>query len=120
MAKVKALSLDVYANGRYRRCANGGWTEGHDELYVACAEGPVEVDEDDPALFKLGTTLGTVHLRPYRDGHGAGPMMGGSYAGTCDSRFSRMVEALTGHPWHGAVAVHDRYETWAQYEILSR
>lgn len=121
MAKIKALSLDVYANGRYRKCANGGWTEEHDELYVACPEGYLEIDEDDPALFKFGTAAGTIHLRPYKDIKGcAGPMMGGSYAGTSDSRFSRMVKALTGHPWHGAVAVHDRYETWEQYEFLSR
>lgn len=122
MAKVKALSLDVYANPLYRKCANGGWTEEHDELYVACHEGPWEVDEDDPALFVLELgPLGSIHLAPAVKREGvAGPMMGGSYAGTCDSRFSRMVEALTGHPWHGAVAVHDRYESQELYDALSR
>ena len=122
MAKVKALSLDVYANEHYRMCSNGGWTEEHDELYVACPEGPFEVDPDDPALFDLHMgVFGTLRLEPRNKPSGCcGPMMGGSYAGTSDSRFTRMCEHLTGHPWHGAVAVHDRFETWAQYEALSR
>lgn len=107
---VKALELSVYSNPTYRRCANGGWTEFHDYLYVACDEGNLTVYEDDPALFDIGSCLGTVHLRPFKDGLGAGPMMGGSYAATSDSRFSRMCEELTGHPWNGAIAVHDRYE----------
>lgn len=121
MAKVKALDLAVYSNERTRRCANGGWTEEHDGLYVACPEGCWEVDEDDPALFDLiRGPFGIVYLRPRNGGEGVGPMMGGSYAGTSDSRFSRMCEELTGHPWHGAVAVHDRYESQELYDRLSR
>ena len=122
MAKVRALTLSVYKNPLYAKCANGGWTEEHDELYVACNEGPWEVDGDDPALFQLkANVFGTIRLEPRNKPQGmCGPMMGGSYAGTSDSRFSRMVERLTGQPWHGAVAVHDRFETWAQYEFLSR
>ena len=121
MANVKALSLAVFSNGKVRGCANGGWTEEHDELFVACPDGPLEVDESDPALFDLAAgPFGTMHLRPRNGGEGAGPMMGGSYAATSDSRFSRMCEELTGHSWHGAVAVHDRYETRAQYDALSR
>lgn len=121
MAKVRALRLNVYGNPAYRDCANGGWTQEHDSLYVASDGGPCEVEADDPALFVLvAGPLGTIHLRPRNRGEGVGPMMGGSYAGTCDSRFSRMCEELTGHPWHGAVAVHDRYETQALYDGQSR
>lgn len=120
MAKVRVLDLTVYSNPQYRGCANGGWTETHDSLYVACPRGPWEIEEDDPALFDL--VLGpycTVHLRPRNGGEGAGPMMGGSYAGTSDSRFAHMCEELTGSYWHGAVAVHDRYESQELYERLS-
>ena len=121
MHKVKALRLSVYSNPGSRKCANGGWTEGHDELFVACPDGNWAVEMDDPALFALKAgPMNTVRLEPFLGGEGAGPMMGGSYAGTSDSRFSRMVEDITGHVWHGAVAVHDRYETWAQCEFLSR
>lgn len=121
MAKVKALELAVYANPTYRECANGGWTEGHDSLYVACAGGYLEVEDDSPALFDLvAGPFGTIHLQPRNSGEGVGPMMGGSYAGTSDSRFASMCEELTGHPWHGAVAVHDRYEGRGVYERMSR
>lgn len=121
MAKVKALRLTVYSNPDYRRCANGGWTQEHDELFVACHEGPFDVDEDDPALFVLkASPYGTIRLEPRNGGKGVGPMMGGSYAGTSDSRFSRMAEKLTGCPWHGAVAVHDRYESQELYDRMSR
>lgn len=111
MAKVKVLGLYVYGNPTFRGCAAGGWTEEHDELFDAGPDGCWEVEESDPALFDLVRgPLGSIHLRPRNGGSGAGPMMGGSYAGTCDSRFSRMCEELAGHPWYGAVAVHDRYE----------
>ena len=121
MEKVKALGLAVYSNPIYRRCANGGWTQEHDELYVACPEGIWDVDEDDPALFDLKVgPLGTIHLEPRNGGVGIGPMMGGSYAGTSDSRFARMCEELAGYPWHGAVAVHDRYESQELYDLMSR
>jgi hypothetical protein len=36
---------------------------------------------------------------------------GGNYAATSDSRFSEACERLTGQPWYGAVAIHDRYES---------
>lgn len=121
MAKVKAFELTVYSHKNYRQCANGGWTETHDRLYVACSEGCDDIEETDPALFDLVLgPFGTIHLRPRNGGEGAGPMMGGSYAGTCDSRFTHMCEELTGHPWHGAVAVHDRYESQELYDFLSR
>ena len=121
MAKVKALRLQVNSNPSDRKCANGGWTQEHDELFVICGQGNWDVETDDPALFKLThSTYQVICLVPYNGGEGAGPMMGGSYAGTCDSRFTRMCESMTGHPWHGAVAVHDRYESWELYEALSR
>ena len=121
MAKVKALRLSIYKNPLYAKCSNGGWTEGHDELYVACPKGPCEVEADDPSLFVLRRNpFGTVRLEPNNAPEGCvGPMAGGSFAGTSDNRFSEMCERLTGHPWHGAVAVHDRFEAWNMYEVLS-
>lgn len=37
-------------------------------------------------------------------------MMGGNYGGTSDSRWSRLVETITGARFYGAVAIHDRIE----------
>jgi hypothetical protein len=50
-----------------------------------------------------------------------GPMFGGNYADTSDSRFGEAMErTVKGTRFFGAVPIHDRYETWAQYESLSR
>tara|TARA_Y100000310_G_C20549394_1_gene747264 strand:+ start:563 stop:895 length:333 start_codon:yes stop_codon:yes gene_type:complete len=54
------------------------------------------------------------YLRPAKAAEGAGWMNGGNFAHTTDSRFTREV----GH--NGAVPIHDRDETWEQYEALSR
>lgn len=45
-----------------------------------------------------------------------GPMSGGCYVSSSDSRFSEMVRQACGRDFYGAVALHDRYETPAQYE----
>jgi hypothetical protein len=37
-------------------------------------------------------------------------MMGGCYVGTSDSRWSRLMDFLQGHPFYGALALHDRVE----------
>ncbi len=47
-------------------------------------------------------------------------MMGGSYVATSDSRFTKACEDLLGHSFYGAVAFHDRYETRAESDLLSR
>jgi hypothetical protein len=39
-----------------------------------------------------------------------GPMAGGCFIASADSRFTAAVERLTGCPFYGAVALHDRFE----------
>lgn len=39
-----------------------------------------------------------------------GTMMGGNYAASSDSRFSELAAELLGHPFYGALAIHDRRE----------
>jgi hypothetical protein len=48
-----------------------------------------------------------------------GPMMGGNFVHTSDSRVSDLVRKLLGHRFYGAIALHDRWETQAQYDSLS-
>ena len=122
--KCKALKLSIYKNPLYSGCANGGWSDDHDELYVKCDKGPFSVDEDDPGMFELECGYkGSLHLvpcHPPKGGKAVGPMMGGSYAGSSDSRWSRMcMEANHGEPFYGAVAVHDRYESIEEHKALS-
>lgn len=44
----------------------------------------------------------------------AGPSFGGTYASSSDSRWSRATGT------YGAIPVHDRCESWANYEAVSR
>lgn len=117
---MRAISLNVYKHGKYD-CTNGGISSKFNELLCLCDDGPIHVDMDNPPenLVKVvkrdffGMT--TYCVEPVVDPHGAGWMMGGNYAATSDSRFSRLVGDM-----YGAVAIHDRQESWEEYEMLSR
>jgi hypothetical protein len=101
-------------------CSNGGLSSRVNEVTLVNVEGPFEPSEDRPAALLLnGHLRGTVRIVPaievapgrYEpDGH---PAMGGAYVSTSDSRFTEAVEKLTGAPFYGAVALHDRYESAA-------
>jgi hypothetical protein len=111
----------VYKNGS--DCTNGGLTSKADKICVVNVDGPFNPNDETPA-FKLVTHAGCAVLKPVDDNgneikDGIGPMMGGNYASTSDSRFSRAVEKLLGHNFYGAVPVHDRFETQEQYNSLS-
>jgi hypothetical protein len=136
---MNGLILNVYRSANGTDCTAGGITsrcnelllvgDGIDEIFPAiltpCGY-PVRrrVDYDAAAIFPaiparprvtLRKCNGTVHLVPC-DEYGK-PLdqvwwtFGGNYAASCDSRVYRAVEALTGAPFHGALAVHDRHET---------
>lgn len=49
-----------------------------------------------------------------------GPMAGGSYIATSDSRFSQVIELHTGARFYGAIPLHDYFETWENYNATSR
>ena len=103
---------------------NGGLSGRHRQLTVVNVTGPFEPMGDRPAFALLDGAGGSRRLVPVLyDGRNwqvvqpegmVGPMMGGNFAHTSDSRFREAVG------FYGAVAVHDRYETVAQYEALSR
>jgi hypothetical protein len=61
-----------------------------------------------------GTPNEYLHLEPMFDRPEgvAGPMMGGNYITTSDSRF----RGIANHP----LPVHDRFEAWEQYKALTR
>ena len=77
--------------------------------------------KDDPRFICLrivrrwvGTPNEYLHCEPINDkGAGrVGPMFGGNYVSTSDSRFKDLAR----YP----LPVHDRYETQEQYDLLSR
>ena len=118
---MKALPVSVYRNDPFSDCTNGGITSRYKRLLVICDDGFIDVDENNPPenLCKVVRRhlfgRDVYHIEPVERPTGAGWMMGGNYAATSDSRFSE----LCGHQY-GAIAIHDRQETWEEYEILSR
>ena len=92
---------------------------GKRSLTLVNVDGPFEPTADAPAAKLVqgyGNTAIIVPADEYADGV---QMNGGTFGSTRDSRFRRAVEALCGVS-HFAVAIHDRRETWEQYEQFSR
>jgi hypothetical protein len=92
--------------------------KGKRQVTLTNVSGPFEPTEDAPAAKLVqgyGKTAIIVPEDEYTDG---AQMFGGTYAATSDSRFSEAVKALSGIS-HVAVAVHDRRETWEEYERFS-
>lgn len=139
-------------------CTNGGISSGASHLCVVNVTGPFAPGEDDAAMLVPGPT-GIPILVPAvaaDDGVGwermvlpdrCGPMAGGNYATTSDSRWNNAVrnmvfdhmaerellsaKVLEYHrpndphrgyavPCPAAVSIHDRFETWQQHEMMSR
>lgn len=117
----KALPVDVYRSINIGDCTNGGVSSRFDRLLVLCDDGFIDVDMDNPPenlckvvhRFLFGRDV--YHIEPVEEPKGCGWMAGGNFAHTSDSRFSDMC----GHQY-GALAIHDRQETWEEYDILSR
>jgi hypothetical protein len=124
MAKVKCLMVDVLKH-RGESAANGGISDEHDAVLLVCPDGPLEVDTDDPRMVPVVQIVenahGTIRAVPFPQHAGGlvGPMMGGSYIASPDSRFGAVCRRRQPN-FYGAVALHDRYETKAEYEALSR
>lgn len=97
---------------------------GKSGVTVVNIPGPFEPTVERPAALLTTNALGSPIIVPaYVDSQGTyrelkregviGPMMGGTYAATSDSRFSEATKQ------YGAVAIHDRFESPATYAALS-
>lgn len=115
---MKALRLNVFRNN-LGDCTNGGISSKYNELLVLCDEGYIDIDENNipenvvelEKRFLFGKVI--YSLEPIVAPKGAGWMMGGNYAATSDSRFADMCGGM-----YGAVAIHDREESWEQYNSM--
>lgn len=98
-------------------------------------DGPWQPTPDYPAAYLLRDVIGDgVHVVPEqgpgRDTH-AGPMDGGTWAWTMGEGLQTAIRSVLGLPprelgligyvghAYGPLRVHDRYETWEQYRVLS-
>ena len=90
----------------------GGVSSRVTRLTLVNVEGPFEPSEDAPAAILDSHFAGIARIVPVepRRLNGTGPMLGGNFAATSDSRFTAAVESLTGVRFYGAIAIHDRFE----------
>src|SRR5690349_12806937 len=116
---TKGLTVDVYSAASYPRTAGQPlrYTLVHPDL-----DGPFEPTEDRPEVNLVVRNIGgqtIVHAEPAAGPEGSeqmvGPMAGGSYIGTTDSRWSSLLESILGHRFYGAIPLHDRWETQRHY-----
>ena len=115
----KTLPVQVYRNG-FTDCTNGGISSVRHTLYLECDQGFHEVEDDDPCLIRVvERTFGWrdtpyLHVEQVSPSattlHKVGPMFGGNFVYTSDSRF----------PSDYPIPIHDRFETQEQYDLLSR
>ena len=120
---MKAIRIYVYKNPVTQGCSNGGITDRYDELLLVCEDGYIDVDDNNPPenlVIYVDRNIGgrsCGYIRPYADppADRTPYTSGGSFAETCDSRFSNLIGGM-----YGAVPVHDRTDTWEDYELLTR
>jgi hypothetical protein len=128
----KGLLLSVYKNANCD-CTNGGVTATATQLTLVGIKRGGEIEplspraqvfaptKDAPAVILCESALPGMygpHLEPLEHADGVGPMMGGNYAASSDSRWSELGE-LFGHGRISAVPVHDRVESYKLYQQLS-
>jgi len=114
------LLVHVFRSTSIGDTTNGGVTGKHNALVllVPGLDAPTEPDYTRPALVFVERYIGgkPAHFAiPAADArmHDAGyttPMFGGHFVWSSDSRF----------PTPGPIPVHDRYETWSEYDRMSR
>lgn len=111
------MSLIVFPFRAKTDCTNGGVTAQHDVFLLIDEHEPVPADARLPVLRIVRRNIGGVyvHAEPVIKPEGvAGPMAGGNFVHTSDSRW----KALVGHDY--PISVHDRFETWSDYDRNSR
>lgn len=108
------ILANIYRN-HHGDCSNGGISAEFDTVCIVNADGPFEPSADHPAVKLVvgpsgrgGNQTYNIIARPYMK-KGV-PMFGGSFIYSSDSRFSELVERLSGSPRTGAIPFHDRYE----------
>lgn len=109
---TKGLLISIFKNPMYAKCSNGGISETNDQALVIGPGIPEIFEAHERPVLKLESHVkGIARLVPIEKPSGrAGPMMGGAFGHTSDSRFSEAVSALTGSRFYGAVPIHDRFE----------
>ena len=114
---MKAISVYVYKLS-LGDCTNGGISARYKTILLEHPRGNYDIDEQNlPENFCVVVTRQLFgkeykHIEPYASASGVGWMYGGNIAGCSDSRFSELSQ----YP----LCIHDRTESQAQYDMMSR
>lgn len=102
-----------------RDCTNGGLTSKYSQFVLLGMEGPFKSGTDAPPLELVRRYVGGrehLHAQPVKGPdwprNMCGPMFGGNFIFTSDSRFSD----VSPYP----IPVHDRFETQEEADLLSK
>ena len=108
------LRVSIYRDsGSDYDCTNGGISSKFTELTLINVPGPFDPTPNAPAaVLESGASARIVPV--FKPEGTLGPMFGGNYAASSDSRFRKAAGI------YGAVAIHDRFETPEMYEMLSQ
>lgn len=111
MAKGLHVSIYKNANAEFGDCSNRGLSSRHNRATLTGPNIPeiFEPSEDAPEVQLLPGNLGHGYKAvPAEHGEGAGPMFGGCFIYTSDSRF----------PSKQPIPLHDRWEDWDLYDRM--
>ena len=120
---TKGLIVNIYKTPLTAGCSNNGVSQFNDSA-ILIGPGIPEIFEakENTLVLRLerGNLPGTVKIVPVNQPpRSCGPMFGGAFVYTSDSRFSSAVDKLCGSQQSGAVPLHDRFETSEEYARYS-
>ncbi len=110
---TKGLLVSIYKDAWIGNCSNGGVSTSYDKAVLTGPGIPeiFEPSDDAPEIQLYLANLGDGYkVVPAKHGNGCGPMFGGCFVYTSDSRF----------PSNQPIALHDRWESAELNEMLSR
>ena len=111
---VMALPVYVYRSDVLGDCTNGGISSYEDRLYLIVPDGFCDMPEDDPRVVEVKHIGDHAYVTPVHPSGPPdaviGPMDGGNFVYSSDSRF----------PSEYPLPIHDRWESRELYDLLSR
>ena len=116
------ILASIYEDKEIGNCSAGGISSKASTVCVVNIDGPFEPNEKHPGVeiiaHPAGLDYGPIAVPVDKPEGCVGPMAGGAYIGTSDSRFSAKMKSL-GAGYADIVRLHDRFETPELYEKMS-
>lgn len=98
------LHADIYESKSIGNCSNNGVSSRFKTVTIINMDGPFDPSDNAPAVLLQwnGDYPYLIPVGPEANVRGVGPMAGGAFAYSSDSRFRRVCP--------NPISIHDRYE----------